>query len=333
MPTVLISGVCERDIDLLLLEEFVASPALIHWLVERVDFAEARECALTQIERSATQSNGESDLELLLEKPESQDHFMLMIENKITASFTPRQAQRYSERGEAYVSQGHVAAFRTILIAPQTYLGDGDTTKGFDAKVSYEAILERISLEQKGSRRLSYVSRMLEAAIQKSSIGWQLQEDQPVTTSWYRYWQMSSQLAPELELAEPTGKPAGSGFVYFKPPGLPKGIYLVHKWPYGNVDLQFAGLGNQIFRLREHLSDWMTEDMEVVKAAKSAVVRLRVPKFDVHATHSNEEELMTAGILAARRLLEWYEALPGGVRDGAFQPNNTMQRTGEDAGR
>jgi hypothetical protein len=41
-------------------------------------------------------------------------------------------------------------------------------------------------------------------------------------------------------MREPEGIPAGSTWIYFRPP-LPKGVELIHKFVAGHVDLQFAG--------------------------------------------------------------------------------------------
>jgi len=64
MPIVKISSVCERDVDLLLLEEFVSSPAFSEWFLRSVDFTEAMGATVTTGQRSVTASNGESDLEV-----------------------------------------------------------------------------------------------------------------------------------------------------------------------------------------------------------------------------------------------------------------------------
>jgi hypothetical protein len=59
-----IAGVCERDIDLLLLEEFIASVHFIQWFTEQINRVDAEIECLLSAQRSVTQSNGESDLEV-----------------------------------------------------------------------------------------------------------------------------------------------------------------------------------------------------------------------------------------------------------------------------
>ncbi|MGC9329002.1 MAG: PD-(D/E)XK nuclease family protein, partial [Candidatus Hinthialibacter sp.] len=135
-----VSGVSERDIDLLLLEEFFSSPKFIDWFVESIDFQEAKNSELIQVRRSATDLTGESDLEVELSN-HAGDRFILLIENKIKAHFQPRQAHRYQERGASYVSRGLCKKYKTVLIAPHNYLGDDSGKIGFDAVIEYEAVI------------------------------------------------------------------------------------------------------------------------------------------------------------------------------------------------
>jgi hypothetical protein len=325
-PKVLVSGVCERDIDLLLLGECVANPKFVQWLVATIGLDEALGSVLVRAERSATLSNGESDLELLLEHPSTGDKYMLMLENKIAAGFQPQQAERYVFRGQGHVLRRECTAFRSVLIAPQKYLGKDASTKGFNKVITYEAILGWCAAAYRGQTRLRYLSRMLEAAIEKSTYGYQPLEDKPVTAFWHRYWLLSCQIAPELEFQEPAGKPAKSSFLYFQPYELPKGVRLCHKVTRGNVDLQFAGLGERTNQLRKKLEGFLEKKMEVVKIEKSAAVRLHVTRMDINSELERNVELMTTGILAAKHLLAWYIALPRDIQSDVLQSTTAVKK-------
>ena len=55
---------------------------------------------------------------------------------------------------------------------------------------------------------------------------------------------MASDIAPELEMKVPTGKPSGAGFIYFRPRTfLPRGFEICHKFKRGYVDLHIKGMG------------------------------------------------------------------------------------------
>src|SRR5215813_8404456 len=112
-----VAGVSERDIDLLLLEEFMASEGFCRWFIEQIEVIDHEMDHVEDVRRSVTQSTGESDLEITCVDREGQ-RWRLLIENKISASFQPQQAQRYRQRGATYLERGECAAFYTILVAP-----------------------------------------------------------------------------------------------------------------------------------------------------------------------------------------------------------------------
>jgi hypothetical protein len=309
-PNIMISGVSERDIDLLLLGECVSNPEFVQWLVNEIVFTDALGSSLIKAERSATQSIGESDIELFLENPTNGKKYLIMIENKIATNFQPRQAERYMERGNNYITREDCISFRAILLAPKKYIGSEPSNQGFNTALSYEKIIGWFEKTYTGQSRLHYLSRMLNAAIEKSTFGWQHLEDEPVTVFWHRYWEICNQLAPELEMPEPSGKPAKSSFIYFHPILLPREINLCHKVTYGNVDLQFAGYGNRMNQLSQMLGGYIGEDMKIVRAAKSAAVSVKVHQINMTSEIESNIDHIAAGILTAKHLLGWYTALP-----------------------
>lgn len=137
-PEILTASVCERDIDLLVLEEFVSSSNFAEWFIGLIGLTGASGVSVTKVQRSATRFNGESDLEVTLNY---RGTYRLLIENKISANLQPRQAERYRARGASYRKQGICQGIRTVLLAPEAYFGQPDDLKGFDAKVTYEAVL------------------------------------------------------------------------------------------------------------------------------------------------------------------------------------------------
>jgi len=91
-----LASVTERDLDLLLFEEFVASPEFALWFVNRVGGFDLSEHPVISASRSVTTASGESDLEVALTTADGSIHY-LPVENKISASFQPRQAGSPSE--------------------------------------------------------------------------------------------------------------------------------------------------------------------------------------------------------------------------------------------
>ena len=145
-----ISSVTERDIDLLLLEEFVASPIFAKWFVQQIADLDLPAEPVLSAHRSVTTASGESDLEIAIVSSDDRVH-SLLIENEISAGFQPRQADRYRQRGDAYVRQGDCDGYFTVLVAPATYFGGDGASMGFDTSLSYEAIRAWFAVKRSGS--------------------------------------------------------------------------------------------------------------------------------------------------------------------------------------
>lgn len=301
MAQVAVSGVVERDIDFLLLEEFNASEDFLLWFLRKLGLSE--QCELVAIAHSTTTSTGETDIELTVRA--AARTMMVLLENKIDANLQPRQPERYRERANRYVEEGQCDLCVTVLVAPKAYFGGERHTLGFDRVVSYEEILEWFDhAEHLGPRRQSKVA-LLRRALDRGSVGWRLVPDETATEFWRRYWELTRTLAPELRMPRPGVKPASSTFIYFKPAGLPKGATLVHKLPYGNVDIQLAGKAAAIDEVNKQYGTLLEPGMTVEAAGKSAVIRLTVPPIDMRAPFLDSEPAVREGIWAAKLLNVW----------------------------
>lgn len=304
-PRILISGVRERDIDLLLLEEFVASLEFAGWFWRQTGGGESDVVEVANPRRSVTHSLGESDLQVALRDSEGSLHGLL-IENKVAADMQPAQAERYRLRGDELLSSGEYADVGTVLVAPESYLGPEGELHGFDARVSYESIRDWFDSRTTLGMRRDYKKLLLTSAIEKSGLGYQLIEDPAVTDFWKSYWRLANRVAPLLQMREPGQKPASAGFVHFRPPRFPKNVGVVHKLRQGFVDLQFAGMGERVAELMVRYNGRLGEGMEVVRASKSGAVRLEVPRLRTTEPFSEQEADAQRGVLAAKRLAEWF---------------------------
>lgn len=177
---------------------------------------------------------------------------MVLLENKIDANLQPRQPERYRERAIRYVREGQCTACVTVLVAPQAYCGEKPQVLGFDHVIPYEDILEWFDRAEHLGRRRQTKIALLRRALARGSAGWKLVPDETVTEFWRRYWALARTLAPEPGMPRPEVKPAASNFIYFKPAGLANGVSLVHKLPYGNVDIQLAGKAQVVGELSKH---------------------------------------------------------------------------------
>ena len=188
-----ISSVTERDVDFMLLEEFASSPDFLRWFVRKTARIRLGEHPFLSAARSVTTSSGESDLEIAVTDPKGNVHYLL-IENKVAASFQPRQAERYQERGDMYVTQGECGAYTTVLVAPRHYLGEEPQRFGFHAVLSHEDVRSWFAGRTGIGERAIVKQTLLSAAIDKAERGYQPVEDRPVTEFWRSYWALASRI-------------------------------------------------------------------------------------------------------------------------------------------
>ena len=301
-----ISGVCERDIDLLLFEEFMSSKKFQMLFLKLTDFKE-NDLEFVEAQRSVTDSTGESDLEITFQSKNKQ-HYKLLIENKINASFQKDQKERYILRGKNYIKLNKIINFKTVLVAPKNYYNN--SSKGFDYRINYEDILKYfVNLHNIGTRK-DYKILLLKSAIEKGTKGYQMKGDEVVSKFWKDYWKLSLQIAEEFNMKEPFTKPSSSTFIYFKDIDiLPNNIDLVHKLTHGYFDLQFKGMGNKLQEMREKYSKYLTQEMKLVKAHKSASIRIEVPKLSMADSLENQKEKVSQAINKGKKLLKWFQEI------------------------
>jgi hypothetical protein len=299
-----ISGICERDMDLFLIEELVADRDLLVWLFHRCNVTGELDFEELSITHSAVVGNGESDVEIRAKLKNGQI-IVILIENKVDASFQPRQAERYRERAETFCRNGLVDTAITLLFAPSCYIGENTQTHGFDVTLTYEELRDWISNRQERDERVRYKEMLLQAAIEKSGRGYSPLVDGAVSSFQHRYWELACALEPDIMMNEPKGRPSGSTFIQFRTTGLPKGLVVVHKVDRGYVDLQFAGWGKRVPALKKLTDSIRDEAMTVEPASGSAVIRLHVPPLNVARAAEDQINEIKEGIAAAGHLHRW----------------------------
>lgn len=308
MPvSISIPDVCERDVDLLLLEEFVASKEFCKWFLQKVDICES--CELSEAMRSVKTPNGESDLELTFNK--AGGLLKVLIENKVDAVFQTNQPHRYQERAKEYTRTGKYSAIITVLVAPEAYFREEEDNYGFDVRVTYESVLDWFKSADHLRNRQIYKIKLLNDAIDRGRSGWILVPDSRIGEFWRFYWNLAEKVAPQLQMSPPKKEiPIGSHFIRFCPPILPPELSLLHKVRYGNVDLQFAGMSDKLADMERIYREYLIPPMRIEKAAQSAVIRMRVDRIDMTSPFEDSEAVARKALESALKLLEWYSNLP-----------------------
>lgn len=292
-------NVKERDIDLLVVEELASSRDFRDWFARRTSVPTPG--MLSRVSHSVFEGgHGESDLEVLFEHKGRR--VLLLVENKIDAAFQPLQPERYRARARDYLSRGVAHEVRTVLLAPEAYGGGAE----FDLIVRHEEIRAWFAELAGADPRAAYKLRILDAAISRGEKGWTLVPDQWATDFWSMYWKIAHSLAPDLRMPEPAKKPATSGFVRFKPVGLPKGVELIHKFPYGFVDLQFSGAGRRVSEFVRRYEADLRPGMTIHLAAKSVAVRMHLEEIAFGATMETADRIVKEALKLAQELVAWH---------------------------
>ncbi len=294
-----IEAVIERDIDLLLLEEFNVSESFCQWFLSTIRSPKFGFESLGAWHSVTEPSLGECDLVVLFKASNSK--LALLIENKIDAVVQPQQGHRYKLRGELGIKNGFWTEFITCMVAPQLYLDKEPDAAVYDSNVSYEQIAQWFISEYTSDKRYQYKSYILNEAVAQNRRGYTVKPDERVTEFWSKYWLLASNKFPELELKKPGIKPANSDWLYFRPSVFDKRFSIVHKLERGDVDLQIAGAAERLEELETLLDGY---EVGVAKAGKSAAVRLQVNSIDRFAPFESQQQVVENGLNAAIKLIE-----------------------------
>jgi hypothetical protein len=286
----------EADIDWILCLELNGNESFRSWLGALV-FGSAPISHLGAWRSFADSAFGESDIVWLVAAADGSRQ-MALIENKIDAPAQPKQFERYLLRAAQYCEQGHCSACRVVLISPDAYRS---TDSGqYQVRISYESI--RAYLHSQGDERGRYLSSLFERALHEPR-----PEPSPEITAFRRsVYELACTEFPQLELDEPlptreywVAKNYGGVAIKYK-------MYAtLGTFTESVVDLEIPGAAGEVEQLREaHAEDLESLGAAVVRAGKSAAIRVKVPcakppAFDASITRPALEAWAT--------LLAWWK--------------------------
>lgn len=298
-----IEEIRERDIDLLLLEEIIVNESFRKFIVNKLNLSEIG--SFIGAYHSLTQERGESDL-VINYTGQDKSGFLILIENKIDAGFTKRQAERYKERGQIYKREKDCSDFVTVLFAPQSYIS---LNHGFDYSISYETVKDWLELQK--DKRSLYKAMMLDCAIERKRRGYQRIRNDDVTLFSHKFYELSESMYPELCFRKPPEVvPKGAGFRYCDPAELKENkIEIVHKFfankPFNAVDLQIKGEAKNIEDFILKYKDKLEEGMEIVKVNNSLAVRFTLKRLETTVSFEEQKDDLILSIQYAKKLYDW----------------------------
>lgn len=291
----------ERDIDLLLCTELYSNVVLqkklftIAWPGKISEFVGAWV--------SHAETDGESDLIVAYQC--NAQKFIILLENKIAAGFQPEQGARYRARANRW-KKDECAEVITLLLAPKDYLSRPGADH-FDRHFSYEDMV--VLLQMEDDIRTIFFANAIGIGVENYRKGYCAVPNENVSDLWTSIWEIATQNAVELNMLRPSEKPGRSTWIYFRQPqgftsNDAKRCSLVLKAERGQADLQFRNMNvNDLHQLVEH---FLEKDMEIVKATKSASIRLSVPLIDFDRPASEQIEQINSGLQSIERLRLFY---------------------------
>jgi hypothetical protein len=247
----------ERDVDLLLVEEFKCSTEFVSWFLATASLGtggfEAASSTVTH-SRRRTHNRREIDICLTIYSVDGRTQHLL-IENKLDASEQVEQAESYRAEAELLARTTSAGVF-SVLISPATYArANAAFASKFDANISYEHISKyfaaKADLTTELGRRCAHRQELLQQAITKSRRGYEAVPVEHIEKFNKGYINLLEMHCPELK-AGPSmrkeGRPGESKTMIFAPETLPQWDWLpqmrlVHQLREGNANVCFYTWG------------------------------------------------------------------------------------------
>jgi hypothetical protein len=282
----------ERDIDLLLMEEFHVSPAFVSWFAVQVRVGDA---TFAGAWHSVSDTDGETDL--LLRVVSGGTRTAILIENKVAAPEQSRQDERYHIRGARSRDAGLFDVYITCMCAPSAYLAGLRANSLYERRISYEAIRDWYA--QFDDPRSVWRRRIMSEAIEQGRRGYVMVVNTNKSAFHRNYWEYLQRKHPKLMMREPKEKGSKSDWIILKTHDMPKGVSIDHKNDQGCVDLTF----NRTFldNLLAVRAEW-PEDIMPLQRGGSTVLRKIVPKLDMERAIAEQIEDLEQVLAAAYSL-------------------------------
>jgi hypothetical protein len=294
-----LASVEERDIDLLLMEEFQISDEFVTWFCDSLALHGARPAGAWH---SVSDTDGETDL--LLRVIIADRRVGVLIENKISAPEQDQQAERYHIRGIRSRESGKFDDYVTVMCAPQRYLDALPPDSMYQHRVPYEAITDWF--ERSGGRRAAWRRRIMLEAIEQGRRGYTMLVSEANTVFHLQYWEYLQRKHPRIKMRRPTNKGSQSNWIIMKGLDFPPGVKLHHKLDQQVIELGFER--RRVEEIWEAKADW-PEDILVVQKEGTASLMVKVPSIDIDAGVAPQIVAIEEALNAAYRLMPFASLL------------------------
>jgi hypothetical protein len=323
----------ERDVDLLLVEELIASKDFLIWMTAQVGWGSAPTSWEVLHSKRRTRNRREIDIFVEMWTDGNTKPAVLLIENKLSEDEQPDQAESYRDELARISDDCDFSAM--ALVCPENYAGAHRAfAEKFDVVVSYESIATFFgdrsrSVEAESAKRLAFRADLLTQAIHKFRRGYTPISNPNIGSFNHNYVALLARTAPEIVPGKSMlgdARPDESVSMIFDHAAslsfLPEDIRprrfshelgrnQDHRANY--VAVTFAGWG-PAFKQIEHRLLTETAGTGFMFATKPAtakrpnpglVMSLPTKPADNQAAFETQLPSLTEGIEAARKLRNW----------------------------
>lgn len=285
-------SVQERDIDLLLMEEFHVSEEFVSWFCGQLGLGRVRPAGAWH---SVSDAHGETDL--LLCVVEDGRRVGILIENKIGAPEQHLQAERYHLRGLKSREAGRFDHYVTAICAPERYLSALSVDSSYQCQISYESIAGYFDLI--GDRRATWRRDILREAIEHGRRGYVMTVSEVNTAFQQAFYLHLRSHYPQLKMAEPGNKGSKSNWIIMKGHLFPKGVQLHYKIDQSLVQIGFSG--RNIDELLPRKAE-LPEDVMIMQSGRTASLAVAVPRVIMSGGFDAQLPAIEEALAAAVRL-------------------------------
>ena len=322
----------ERDIDLLLVEEFYASVDFVTWMAAQVGVTTPVATWDVKHSKRRTRSRREIDIFVELELIDG-DSVAILIENKLDTTEQPDQAESYRE--ELDILAERYARQTMIIVCPLEYASRYSEFAGkFDAVVSYEMLSDYFRESTSGAGadtvlRFGFRADIIDQAIHKHRRGYTPIPDKVVGDFNAMYVALLGEVAPEIRPGSSMLKPANpreSTSMIFDQDALlarlPRDVRprrFAHELGRGSnrranyVAVTFAGWGAFLPAIRQRLeadaaqlgAQFSAKPPTKTRPNPGLVMLLPTDPVDNQGSFEEQRDSLVAGIRRAQELRRW----------------------------
>jgi len=192
----------ERDVDLLLVEELIASEEFLVWVAARAGWDETPSTWRVLHSKRRTRNRREIDIFVEIESNSAAKPAVILIENKLSEDEQPQQAESYREELNRIADDCSYSAM--LLVCPSAYADiHREFASKFDAIVSYESVAKLLRLRTKSvdaelGRRVAFRADLLDQATHKFRRGYTPVPNAVIGSFNENYVALLARLAPEI---------------------------------------------------------------------------------------------------------------------------------------